>query len=197
MQYENVDFKYILREIETIIKVKSERIVRYYDSWIESNSNDICIRMEFCSDNLKNILNMKQNFFIHDKSELMTGIRYYISCEMFIELLEAVIFLHQCKPQIMHRDLKPNNILFDEKGINGIFFKLCDFGLAKFIDDKTNTRLVGTLYYAPEVKDGEKYDTKCDVYSIGRIGCELFDVNISRFAIYNFKITFVLIVTFQ
>ena len=99
----------------------------------------------------------------------MNRIEYYICCQIFIELLEAVNYLHQYKPQpIIHRDLKPANILFDDKGINGIFFKLCDFGLAKFHNDQSHTRFVGTMkYMSPEVRDGTHYGTKSDVYSLG------------------------------
>ena len=82
---------------------------------------------------------------------------------------------------IMHRDLKPANILFCDGKSNGIFFKLCDFGLAKFLnDDKTHTAHLGTQnYMAPEVFSG-KYDKQCDIYSLCIIGKDLFDKRLKR-----------------
>ena len=179
MQQDQIDIKYVIREIEAMIKVKGERIVRYMDSCVDHNYN-IYIQMEFCSNNLKNILQNRRKVFPRSDSQPMNRIEYYICCQIFIELLEAVDYLHQYKPQIMHRDLKPANILFDDKGMNGIFFKLCDFGLARMIDEISLTTLVGCSYYAPEVKNGKSYDTKSDIFSLGIIGCQLFDVDVSR-----------------
>ena len=185
MQQDTIDIKYAIREIEAMIKVKGERIVRYMDSCVDHNYN-IYIQMEFCSNNLKNILQTRRKVFQRSNSQPMNRIEYYICCQIFIELLEAVNYLHQYKPQIMHRDLKPANILFDDKGINGIFFKLCDFGLAKFNEEKSHTSNVGTTkYMAPEVRDGKFYNTKADVYSLGKIGYELLDIDITRYFIGN------------
>ena len=125
--------------------------------------------MEFCSHNLKNVLNTKHLVFNRNKHDHMSGIEYFISCKIFIEILLAVEYLHGLDPPIIHRDLKPSNILFDEKGeTNGIFIKLCDFGLAKYHEDKTHTKglLCTPSYVAPEVYGG-RYDTKADVYSLG------------------------------
>ena len=180
MQQDTIDIKYVIREIEAMIKVKGERIVRYMDSCVDHNYN-IYIQMEFCSNNLKNILQNRRKVFPRNDSQPMNRIEYYICCQIFIELLEAVDYLHQYKPQIMHRDLKPANILFDEKGMNGIFFKLCDFGLAKFNEGGSHTRMVGTMkYMAPEVRDENHYNTKSDVYSLGRIGYELLEIDITK-----------------
>ena len=162
--------KYIIREIEFLSKLQNERVVRYMKTWIDNN-NSLYIQMEFCSDNLRNILDVKQQVFQRSNG-LMNELEYYISCKIFIDILHGVKYLHDHNPPIIHRDLKPANILFDEKGeSNGIFFKLCDFGLAKLHDDKTHTRgLIGTRgYSAPELWDG-KYDTKADIYSLGMIG---------------------------
>ena len=180
MQQDQIDIKYVIREIEAMIKVKGERIVRYMDSCVDQKYN-IYIQMEFCSNNLKNILQNRPKVFPRPNSQRMNRIEYYICCQIFIELLEAVNYLHQYKPQIIHRDLKPANILFDDKGINGIFFKLCDFGLAKFNEDRSHTRMVGTIkYMAPEVRDGKLYNTKADVYSLGKIGYELLEFDVTR-----------------
>ena len=179
MSQEDIDVKYISGEIKAIILVQGERIVKYFATWINLKSNDISILMEFCSDNLKKILIARKTFFIENCNS--KRLEYYIYCKIFIEILEAVNYLHRYEPKIMHRDLKPNNILFDDRGINGIFFKLCDFGLAKFHEDISHTRYVGSMkYMAPEVRDGEHYDTKSDVYSLGKIGCDIFYMNISR-----------------
>ena len=180
MKQDLIDSKYVIREIETMIKVKGERIVRYIDSWMDSKDN-IYIRMEFCSNNLKNILQNRRKVFPRSDSQPMNKIEYYIFCQIFSELLEDVNGLHQYKPQIMHRDLKPANILFDDKGMNGIFFKLCDFGLAKCNEDRSHTRFVGTpRYMSPEVMHGTHYGTKSDVYSLGKIGYELLEIDITR-----------------
>ena len=181
MQQDQIEVKYVLKEVEAIMKVKGERIVRYFNSWMDSNDN-IFIQMEFCSNNLKNISQNCKKVFAKPNSQPKNRIEYYICCQIFIELLEAVDYLHQYKPQpIIHRDLKPANILFDDKGINGIFFKLCDFGLVKFHNDQSHTRFVGTMkYMSPEVRFGTHYGTKSDVYSLGIIGLDLFEIDISR-----------------
>ncbi|CAG2100540.1 unnamed protein product [Medioppia subpectinata] len=106
---------------------------------------------------------------------------YFISCEIFKELLECVQYLHESKPPVIHRDLKPDNILIDPNFRSNRFIKLCDFGLAKEI--KTNEQtftnsVVGTSrYMAPEVFSG-KYNHKSDIYSLYVIGEQLFNVNL-------------------
>ncbi len=94
--------------------------------------------------------------------------------------MEAVNYLHSLKPPIIHRDLKPTNILITE-GKNGRCVKLGDFGLATIheFDQQTHTEGPGTpSFMAPELKGGRSYDTKVDIFSLGYISQELFDVDI-------------------
>lgn len=77
--------------------------------------------------------------------------------------------MHERDPKIIHRDIKPSNILAKYTE-NSAQIKLCDFGLSKFIksESQSNSSNVGTHNYrAPEVKNGRKYDTKADIYSLG------------------------------
>jgi formylglycine-generating enzyme required for sulfatase activity len=66
---------------------------------------------------------------------------------------------------VIHRDLKPQNILFDQHGTP----KLSDFGIARIADTTSNTiGFVGTPFYmAPEVARGAKADFRSDVYALG------------------------------
>ena len=168
-------------EIETLSKIKGERIVTHFKSFIDSN-NWIYIQMEFCCDNLANIVKHRDKVFHRSSDQPMDRIEYYIWSQIFIELLEAVKYLHELSPPLMHRDLKPANILFTDKGLQtGIFFKLCDFGLAKFQQGDKNTQFVGSQgYMAPEVIDGDQYGPKADLYSLGKIECEIFQIKLSR-----------------
>ena len=86
--------------------------------------------MEFCSQNLRNIVEVKPQVFGRQLGEAMDCVEYFISCEIFRQILECVQYLHELNPPVIHRDLKPDNILMAKTVRNGRFFKLCDFGLA-------------------------------------------------------------------
>ncbi len=159
-------------------KLQSDHIVQYKSSWIENQT--LFIQMELCLNTLRGIMDQKQNEFKRKESEIMTPIEYYISSELFKEIVESVNFLHKQRPLIIHRDLKPENILITD-GINGRFVKVADFGLAvihKF-ESQTHTTDSGTpKYTAPEVISGGKYDMKSDIYSLAVVAQQLFVVDI-------------------
>ena len=134
--------------------------------------------MEFCSQNLRNILEVKPQVFGRQLGEPMDCVEYFISCEIFRQILESVQYLHELNPQIIHRDLKPENILIAENVRNGRFVKLCDFGLAveHQKESQSHSKHKGTpKYMAPEL-DQSKYTTKADIYSLGILSMELFDI---------------------
>ncbi|CAG2100757.1 unnamed protein product [Medioppia subpectinata] len=174
-------------ELNHLVAVRSEYVVKYIDSWFEGNL--YYIQMELCSDSLRNILKKKLDVFPQESGQPMNCVEYYISCEIFRELLQCVQYLHELSPQIIHRDLKPDNILVSMNGSynNGNYFKLCDFGLAA-IHDKNAYELtggkhsagVGTVgFQAPEVSRGLPYNHLSDVFSLSKIGEILFDLDIS------------------
>ena len=72
---------------------------------------------------------------------------------------------------IMHRDLKLENIMVDDKG----FIKIIDFGLAKIVQpDEVATTFCGTrLYFAPEMIDLMGYDMAVDWWAVGIILYEM------------------------
>jgi serine/threonine protein kinase len=146
--------------------------------------------MELCLNTLEKIMKQKQNDFKRERFEVMTSLEYYISSELFKEILEAVNYLHSLKPPTIHRDITPTNILITE-GKNGRFVKLADFGLATIheFDQQTHTGDLGTLKYAaPEVLNSRNYDMKADIYSLGVILQELFNIDINEYFIHFFNI---------
>ena len=110
------------------------------------------------------------------------GSRIYDRTKGKLTVNEAVRYLykisqglyHAHQMNVVHRDLKPDNILINEGGE----VKVTDFGLARsLIVDKGFTQsgeAVGTPYYmAPEQIRGDKVDTRCDIYALGIMAYEM------------------------
>ena len=81
------------------------------------------------------------------------------------QIVIALCFLKE--RNIIHRDIKPKNILIHEDGI-----KISDFGVAKIINkhnsDQETTTFSGTLQYmSPQILKQEKYTFQTDVWSLG------------------------------
>jgi serine/threonine protein kinase len=111
----------------------------------------IYLIMEYCSGD-----NLCEREFTEEQTSIVVR-----------KILSAVAYMHD--NNVVHRDIKLENIMFDKPGENGEV-KIIDFGLAtRYLSDehKRMTDRVGTLYsMAPQVLQGV-YDDKCDLWSIG------------------------------
>ncbi|CAN1246979.1 Phosphoenolpyruvate carboxylase kinase 2 [Linum grandiflorum] len=97
---------------------------------------------------------------LHDL--VQSGLSESQSASVMRQLLQAIAHCH--KLGVVHRDVKPDNVLFDSMGR----VKLADFGSAEWIGGSVLSGVVGTPYYvAPEVLTGREYGEKVDVWSAG------------------------------
>ncbi len=84
---------------------------------------------------------------------------------IILKVAEALEYAHQ--QNIVHRDIKPGNIIYNPSN-GGV--KVTDFGIAKIVDDsktKTGSVMGSPLYMSPEQLMGKKVSGSSDVYSLG------------------------------
>jgi serine/threonine protein kinase len=134
-------------------------IVSVYDSGEENNSPYIVMEL-ITGESLRQLL--QKGLIPQDRAlEIVEGI------------LQALEYSH--KEGIVHRDIKPGNIMITDSGD----IKVMDFGIARATDDigatMTNTwNVVGTAQYlSPEQATGEMADGRSDLYSLGCLMYEL------------------------
>jgi len=159
--------------------------------------------MELCDTTLKQIIEEIQSDvnLKNQNHNILTPIGYYIASQLFIEIVKGVQYLHQ--NNIIHRDLNPNNIMIKIEKIknsrkNRSFVKIGDFGLIAIhnFSQQSHTRDRGTLkYMAPEVVSGV-YDTKADIYCLGIIFQELFNIDMNRYLFASTDILYYILFVF-
>ena len=100
-------------------------------------------------------------------------------CHIGRQLALALARAHEL--EVVHRDVKPNNVFLLHKGGDADFVKLLDFGLARAKDDVSITKsnlLFGTPeYMSPEQASGATVGAKADLYAFG---CLLFEMVTGR-----------------
>lgn len=147
--------KQIFRELQFNRSFKSDYIVRYYGMFRDELNCSIYIAMEYMGGKsldavYKNLLSRGGRI-----GEKVLG-------KIAEDVLRGLSYLHEKK--VIHRDIKPQNILFNEKGE----VKLCDFGVSGEAVNSLATTFTGTSFYmAPERIQGEPYSVTCDVWSLG------------------------------
>lgn len=84
--------------------------------------------------------------------------------DMIKQIFEGVNYLHSRYPVIIHCDIKPDNILYDERKN---LIKICDFGVSQIMEKYKIKGFRGTMnFMAPEIFTGS-YDEMVDIYAIG------------------------------
>lgn len=110
--------------------------------------------------------------FIKERSK--REVSWKILHKIALDVARALSYLHdQCAPRVLHRDVKPNNILLD----NDFNAYLSDFGLSRLLgtsETHATTGVAGTFgYVAPEYAMTCRVSEKADVYSYGVVLLEL------------------------
>ncbi len=147
----NQDLELVKTEIDIMRISHHKNIVKLYDKF--ENEKYIFIVMEYVNGETLSSFLKKKHFCISEKK----------ICEIMKQIGEGISYLHSFG--IIHRDIKPDNILITNK--NEI--KIIDFGLSKIIGntEKTNEGY-GTLHYAaPEILLRIPYGKEIDIWALG------------------------------
>lgn len=149
------ELKGLRGECEIQRNLKHPNIIRMLDSF-ETN-NEIIVVTEYAKTDLHSLL--RDGSLEEPRTQRIT-----------FNLVSALYYLHSHR--ILHRDLKPQNILLDRN----MCAKLCDFGFARNMTMGTHvlTSIKGTpLYMAPELLEAKPYDHHADLWSLGCIIYEM------------------------
>ena len=148
------------KEIKLLENMHHPHVITYFTSFKE-NDNFYIITEYINGGSLENLL--KKNVELGKLIEEKTIWRF------LIQSLSGLLYLHE-KKKIIHRDIKPDNLLIDREGN----LKISDFGVSAINSEeaedlvKCHNTVTGPIQFmAPEMGLGFKYDFKSDIYMLG------------------------------
>ena len=140
-------------EIKSLKRLSHTNIVKLYG--IYELEDEICIVMEYVTGER-----------IFDEIVRTKGISERDTAIVMKQLFIVLNYLRS--KEMIHRDVKPENIMFIRDNTSQIKIKLIDFGLAIHNSKREGVKKGGTAgYVAPEILNNEPYDYKADLYSAG------------------------------
>ncbi|KAG5262178.1 hypothetical protein AALO_G00293080 [Alosa alosa] len=161
--------KHACREYRIHKQLDHPRIVKLYD-YFSLDTDTFCTVLEFCEGNDLDFY-LKQHKLMSEKE----------ARSIIMQIVNALKYLNEIKPPIIHYDLKPGNILLVDGTACGEI-KITDFGLSKIMDDDNygvdgmdlTSQGAGTYWYLPPEcfvvgKEPPKISNKVDVWSVGVI----------------------------
>ncbi|KAL6094983.1 tlk2 [Pungitius sinensis] len=162
--------KHACREYRIHKELDHPRIVKLYD-YFSLDTDSFCTVLEYCEGNDLDFY-LKQNKLMSEKE----------GRSIVMQIVNALKYLNQIRPPIIHYDLKPGNILLVNSTACGEI-KITDFGLSKIMDDDSynstdgmelTSQGAGTYWYLPPEcfvvgKEPPKISNKVDVWSVGVI----------------------------
>jgi len=149
-------FEEIDKEVLLMSKLKSSYIVEFYGiAYTEQMAYTV---MELCS------LGSVSSYLKKNKASEKLKFAFCL------DAARGLLYLHQMK--IIHRDIKPDNLLLVSVSMKApVRAKISDFGTSKIVsneDQQALTKAIGTpVFMAPEVLDGQNYSLPADIYSLG------------------------------
>lgn len=148
-----------IREVKYLQELRHPNIIELIDVFSDSKQN-LNLVLEVLPSDLEKV--------IKDKNTVIGGVDVK---RWLLMILRGVYHCH--RNGILHRDLKPNNLLMDPVGN----LKIADFGLARSIDqpnEKLTSNVVTRWYRAPELLFGARHYTGAvDVWAVGAIFAEM------------------------
>ncbi len=147
-----------LRGARAVATLRHPNIVQVYDFDYDKEQNIYFLVMEYVD-----------GLSLKDRLETLEEQGEYLSWDEMIRIVTAVgkALAYAHERGMVHRDVKPANIMFNEDGE----VILTDFGIAKMVGSQDLTAsgaMVGTpAYIAPEVAEGRQVDGRSDIYSLG------------------------------
>lgn len=146
------------KEAKVLCRLKNENLVEVYDFGVSDNNTLYMVQEYTQGKTLKDLLS--------EKGKLSTE----EAIPIFIQIANGMFHAHQ--NGVIHRDLKPGNIIIGKSRDNGLLVKIIDFGIAHIEDQESTSTKSGAIkgspyYLAPEVINSEKADEKSDIYAFG------------------------------
>lgn len=150
----NTTFEEQLQEAQTLITCDHRFVVsvKEADYYNVDGEMRVCIAYELLpGGSLESALNQGTHF------------SPYQSCEITSQVLFGLEYLHLKNPPILHRDIKPGNILFSASGVP----KLSDFGLAAVAQNGAASPFGYRIHMAPEMFGTAPASRVTDIYAMG------------------------------